>query len=315
MNKRILDGTGVWKSDKIARILPEWIRAEYANWIPLALANGSFEADTRRIWATVYSYNRPGISFDDAEEIKGEFCRAGLLFLWPDEASGKIWGYFTGIEKPGRLPAKSRLDKKHEPIGPIPPADALRSYIELTRSKALDAAVVSQWLASGCLGFGFGSGIGIGLGVGKTPSQKTAPPSTNSGAVTGSRRQKAAPGDVRHQPFIDFAFESYKGKHGRDPLWQGKDFSALKRLLKSQSTEKLPLDRLIQLWNNFTASTEVFTMKKADSLAHFCSNIDQFSDGPILAAPGKGVKNGKPDVNEAVATTMHGFAVNSRLTN
>jgi hypothetical protein len=146
VNKRILDGTGVWKSDKIARIQPEWIRAEYANWIPLALANGSFEADTRRIWATVYSYNRPGISFDDTEEIRREFCRVGLLFLWPDEASGKIWGYFIGIEKPGRLPAKSRLDNKHEPIGPTPPADALRYYIEVTRSKALDSVVVSQWL-------------------------------------------------------------------------------------------------------------------------------------------------------------------------
>jgi hypothetical protein len=78
MNKRILDGTGVWKSDRIARIQPEWIRAEYANWIPLALANGRFEADARRIWATVYSYNRPDISLDDAEEIRREFCRVGL---------------------------------------------------------------------------------------------------------------------------------------------------------------------------------------------------------------------------------------------
>jgi len=176
MNKRILDGAALWKSDKIARIQPEWMRAEYANWIPLALANGSFEADPRRIWATVYSYNRPDISFDDTEEIRREFCRVGLLFLWPDEASGKIWGYFTGIEKPGRLPAKSRLDKKHEPIGPTPPVDALRSYTELTRSKPLDAAAVSQWLANGCLGFG----IGIGLGTGKSPRASHAasvPPS------------------------------------------------------------------------------------------------------------------------------------------
>jgi hypothetical protein len=180
VNKRILDGAGVWKSDKIARILPEWIRAEYANWIPLALANGSFEADTRRIWATVYSYNRPDISFDDAEEIKREFCRAGLLFLWSDDVSGKVWGYFTGIEKPGRLPAKSRLDKKHEPIGPIPPPDALRSYVELTRSKALDAAVVSQWLANGCLGFGFGIGIGFGTGKGSRASHAVCVPPSES---------------------------------------------------------------------------------------------------------------------------------------
>jgi hypothetical protein len=169
MNKRILDGGGLWKSDKLARVQPPRFRAEYANWIPLALANGVFEADTRRIWATIYSYNRPDVSFEDAEEIKRELCRVGLLFLWPDEETGKVWAYFVGIDKPGRLPSRSRLNKKHEPIGPTPPPDALRSYIELTRSKALDSAVASQWLANGCLGFGFGLGLGTGLGTGKEP--------------------------------------------------------------------------------------------------------------------------------------------------
>jgi hypothetical protein len=309
MNKRILDGMGVWKSDKIARIQPEWMRAEYANWIPLALANGTFEADARRIWATVYSYNRPDISFDDAEEIRREFCRVGLLFLWLDEASGKIWGYFTGIEKPGRLPARSRLDKKHEPIGPTPPADALRSYVELTRSKALDAAVVSQWLANGCLGFGFGLGIGLGLGVGKTPSQKTVSPSTGSGAVTSSRRPKPAPGDSRFQPFFTIAFESFSVKHGRKPLWQGKDRIGLKNLLKNQNAENLSLLRLKTLWRNFLESTEPFTVKQGDSLAYFCSNVDKFSDGPILAAPQKGGASGKPTTSDNIRVTLAAYRV------
>jgi hypothetical protein len=164
MNKRILDGGALWKSDKLARIQPEWMRAEYANWIPLALANGVFEADTRRTWATVYSYNRPDITFDDAEEIKREFCRVGLLFLWPDEPSGKTWGFFVGIDKVGRLPPQSRVNKKHAETGPAPPADALRSYIELTRAKPIESSMVSQWLANGCLGSGSGSGIGSGSG-------------------------------------------------------------------------------------------------------------------------------------------------------
>jgi hypothetical protein len=169
MNKRILDGAGVWKSDKIARIQPEWMRAEYANWIPLALANGVFEADTRRIWATVYSYNRPDISFDDAEEIKREFYRVGLLFFWLDEPTGKAWGFFVGIDKAGRLPPESRVKKKHVETGPTPPADALRHYIELTRAKPLEASMVSQWLANGCLGSGSGSGRG------KHPAEPSAP--------------------------------------------------------------------------------------------------------------------------------------------
>jgi hypothetical protein len=311
MNKRILDGTGVWKSGKIARIQPEWIRAEYANWIPLALANGSFEADTRRIWATVYSYNRPDISIDDVDEIKREFCRVGLIFLWLDDASGKIWGYFTGIEKPGRLPAKSRLDKKHELIGPTPPADALRSYLELTRSKALDAAVVSQWLANGCLGFGFGLGSGLGLGVGKTRSQETVSPSTNSGAATNCRRQELAPGDLRFQPFFSYVFESYRVKHQRPPIWTGKDKRGLKNLLRNQSPEALPLSRLTALWDNYSASSEVFTVKQHDSLAYFCSNVDKFSDGPILIAPGKGT-NGKPTATELAMRNAKALGLDGR---
>jgi hypothetical protein len=312
MNKRILDGIGVWKSDKIARLQPEWIRAEYANWIPLALANGSFEADTRRIWATVYSYNRPDISFDDTEKIRREFCRVGLLFLWSDEASGKIWGYFTGIEKPGRLPARSRLDKKHEPIGPTPPRDALHSYVELTRSKALDAAVVSQWLANGCLGFDFGLGIGPGLGVGKTASQKTVSPSTNSGAVTNSRRQKPAPGDLRFQPFFQFAYESFTVKHGRKPLWLGKDKNGLKNLLKSQSAEALPLERLQTVWRNFLDSTEAFTVKQGDSVAYFCSNIDKFSDGPLMAGSGK-VDYGKPTATDLALRNARALGLERKI--
>jgi hypothetical protein len=173
MNKRILDGAALWKSDKLARIQPEWIRAEYANWIPLALANGVFEADTRRIWATVYSYNRPEISFDDAEEIKREFCRVGLLFFWSDEPTGKVWGFFVGIDKAGRLPPESRVKKKHVETGPTPPVEALRQYVELTRSRPLETSMVNQWLANGCLGSGSGSGVGSGRG--KHPAEPSAP--------------------------------------------------------------------------------------------------------------------------------------------
>ncbi len=314
MNKRILDGAGLWKSDKLARMQPEWMRAEYANWIPLALANGVFEADTRRIWATIYSYNRPEITFDDAEEIKREFCRVGLLFLWPDEPSGKTWGFFVGIDKAGRLPPQSRLNRKHAETGPAPPAEALRSYIELTRSKPLDAAMVSQWLASGCLGSGSGSGSGIGSGIGfglKPHAQKTSP-SPDGIAGKDSRRQKTAPGDLRFQPFFQLAYESFTVKHGRKPLWLGKDRNGLKNLLKSQSAEALPFERLQTLWSNYLDSTEAFTVKQGSSLAYFCSNLDKFSDGPILAAQGKGA-NGK-DINSAVETTMRGFAANAGIT-
>jgi hypothetical protein len=105
------------------------------------------------------------------------------------------------------------------------------------------------------------------------------------------------PVDPRFQPFVDFAFESYKVKHGRKPLWLGKDFSSLKRLLKWQSANLLSMERLTALWRNFVDSSETFILKQGDSLAYFCSNIDKFSDGPIPATPQKG-PNGKPTATD-----------------
>ena len=125
MAKRIIDGEGLWRSEKIARINPTWMRAEYANLLPLALANGVFELDVRRIWSLVYSYNRTEISFDEVDQILKEFERVGLLFRFFDAQTGKQWGYWVGIHKPGRLPSGSRLQKKHEMTGPRPPAEAL----------------------------------------------------------------------------------------------------------------------------------------------------------------------------------------------
>lgn len=93
----------------------------------------------------------------------------------------------------------------------------------------------------------------------------------------------APPADPRFQPFFDFAFQSLTTKHGRKPLWQGKNQNGLKNLLKSQSADSLPLERLQAIWCNFLASTELFTVKQGGSLAYFCSNADKFSDGPILA--------------------------------
>lgn len=149
----------------------------------------------------------------------------------------------------------------------------------------------------------------------ETPSQKTTSPSTSSAATTSSRRLRPAPGDSRFQPFFQFAYDSFVLKHGRNPLWQGKDQRGLKHLLKNQGAESLPSERLQILWQNYLDSTETFTAKQGDSLAYFCSNIDKYSDGPILAASGKGKGNAKLDPNEAVAITMHGAAINVRSVN
>jgi len=132
----------------------------------------------------------------------------------------------------------------------------------------------------------------------------------------GEKRKKAAPPpDPRFGPFLEFAKASFETKHKRPPTWDcfGKDGSALAAFLRRAPQVTL------ETWQfsiaNFFDSTEPFTVKQGGSLAYFVSRFDTFSSGPILAAPQKGKGNGKLDVNEAVAATMHGFAANSGLTN
>ena len=123
MPKRIVDGHGVWRSEKIARVMPVEFRAEYTNLLPLALANGTFECSPMLVWSDVYSFNRPDVTLDRVVQILAEFERVDLLRRWRDE-QGKEWGYWVGIDKSGRLPSRERWGK-HEKIGATPPESVL----------------------------------------------------------------------------------------------------------------------------------------------------------------------------------------------
>lgn len=101
-----MDGDALWRSDKLANVLPPQYRAEYANLIPLALADGTFECNARRVWADVYSYNRPDIDVDTVQKILDEFERVGLL---ERQQNGKLWGKWTGIDS--RLPSESTRER------------------------------------------------------------------------------------------------------------------------------------------------------------------------------------------------------------
>jgi hypothetical protein len=161
MPKRVVDGEGLWRSDKLSMIEPASRRAEYANLLPLALSNGVFEANPRRIWATVYSYNRPDVTLEDVVEILDEFERVKLLFRWT-AADGKVWGYWTGIEKPGRLPGVSRRGK-NEAIGPEPPLDSIRKVLD---SNGIHTETIEQPRGTDLrLGLGLGFGLGLGGGM------------------------------------------------------------------------------------------------------------------------------------------------------
>jgi hypothetical protein len=151
--KRVIDGEGLWRSKKLAKVEPEEYRAEYANLIPLALANGSFECDPRMIWSRVYAYNRPKITPVIVDSMLSEFERVKLLFRWKDQ-DGTDWGYWVGIEKSGRLPAASRC--KHETFGATVPGDELAKFIGHTNGQPM----ASHDVANGAVGLGLGLGLG-----------------------------------------------------------------------------------------------------------------------------------------------------------
>ena len=144
MPKRIVDGEALWRSKKLKSVKKEY-RAEYANLIPLAEANGSFDADPERVWADVYSFNRPDVDVKTVVRILDEFEKAEMLQRW--EEKGKTWGYWNGINKSGRLPVEAHLERyKHLP--PDCPG--------LSRTVPEEAGIIPK---------GLGSGSGIGIGV------------------------------------------------------------------------------------------------------------------------------------------------------
>lgn len=177
MPKRIIDGEGVWRSEKLLEVSAQY-RAEFANLIPLALANGAFELGAsrsiwgRRIHSIVYSFNRPDVTPEMVDAILGEFYRAKLLFVWAD-VTGKYWGYWVGIDKPGRLPSASRQDKKHEATGAEPPADELQKYLESTpETLASQWPTIGQPMASKVLVLALDSVLDKALALDKTSSSE-----------------------------------------------------------------------------------------------------------------------------------------------
>ena len=133
MPKRVVDGDAVWRSKKLKQMSPQF-RAEYANLVPLAEANGVFEVDVDRVWSDVYSYNREGVSVETVQEILSELETVGLLRVW--EQDGKTWGYWEGIHKSGRLPKASEL-QKYKNLPPNPPEISSLSGVSAESARIL----------------------------------------------------------------------------------------------------------------------------------------------------------------------------------
>ena len=189
MPKRIVDGDALWTSNKLRQVRREF-QAEYANLIPLALANGTFECDARLIWRAVYSYNRDHITIETVAAILQEFEDCLMLYRWQAD-DGKVYGYWIGIDATGRLPGPSR--NSHDKRGPEVPRNALAQWLDSRKGgtncerKVMEsinfrAATNGQPTEMdgqpteiyGTLGSGSGLGKGKGEGVGPEPDRYAA---------------------------------------------------------------------------------------------------------------------------------------------
>jgi len=138
MPTRTMNGEALWSSTRVERLPEEWVKDAYCWMHSLALDDGSFECDSRMVWHKCYSGIR---KMTVAEVAYALDCmeRERLLFRWLQVGqralpykldalgnhAGKVWGYWTNIDRPGRLPAKSDRRK----VGPGVPQRLLERFL------------------------------------------------------------------------------------------------------------------------------------------------------------------------------------------
>lgn len=108
--RRVID-SALWGSHKLKKV-PREYQAEYANLLPLADANGVFLYDVETIQHKVFGFNRPHITPRMVADMLRCFEVAGMLVRFASEEdydNNRIYGYFVGMEKPGRLPDRKKV--------------------------------------------------------------------------------------------------------------------------------------------------------------------------------------------------------------
>ena len=182
MPKRVVDGDALWRSRKLL-LVPVEYRGEYANLVPLADVNGSFECDPTSVWADVYSFNRQNVSPTDVAAMLDAFEAAGMLIRWKQE--GKTWGHFVGIDAPGRLPS-GKHKSRYRNLPPMPPS--IRNG-EVVPESPGNSGRLPEIPA---LGLGLGKGKGSAFS-GNFPEGEGEPNQNFEGAEWALRTAKAYP--------------------------------------------------------------------------------------------------------------------------
>jgi len=133
----------------------------------------------------------------------------------------------------------------------------------------------------------------------KHPPKSGGEPSLNHQKKPSEEKTSAAspPNHSLHRRFVQFAKESFKGKHaGRSPSWNGQDYARLADLLKR--CPDLHFEELQRRWTHFASSPQPFIRDQGDSLKFFCSRFDSFINGPLFAAEAGGKNGSKLNIDE-----------------
>lgn len=146
MPKRVVDGEALWLSQKV-RSLPAEYRLHYANWLPLAEANGVFEANANQIWARVYSFLLPDMTEKKVQKVLDALISSDLVKIWKE--NGKTWGYFKGIEKSGRLPSAKHLNRYKNLPPDLPQSGTVRDSPGESQIVPLGSGLVLDRIGSG----------------------------------------------------------------------------------------------------------------------------------------------------------------------
>jgi hypothetical protein len=245
-----------------------------------------FECNPQSIWARVYSCNRPDIQPKDVRAILREYERVKLLYRWQDP-DGRWWGYWTGIEKPGRLPAPSRIQRKEQFCGPAPPQEGLSKFLD---------SVSTEYVRNTCIGSGSGSGSGSGKNISSQPSgcskSVSDPPQHSSSDSAEPKPQQISPDDEKKKqehvkkPRADPRFplivehycQLYEKEHKEKADVGGRNGKPLSGFL--QRHPELSLETILARLENAFNSTSGWPLEKRFQLWEFLRSHEKYADGP-----------------------------------
>jgi hypothetical protein len=191
--KRYIDYEAAWASDKIAACsdrVPATSGVYYLWFYGLADANGILELTNPSVIHGKVAVNLPFLSVEDVIQILKAFVDHGLLFTWFE--GGKLFGFWTKSDLPGRLPPKEER-KRYKCLAANLPISKLLQYERLHANKSHDSLATASRLTHDSIAPRFdlsrldSSRVNQSLDV--TPSQDTSTPQ----AVSSEESEKPKP--------------------------------------------------------------------------------------------------------------------------